>query len=96
MKAASDGKRKSNYGYKAHVNVDENGLIKSTDYTAGNVHDSNCFTGLLSGEESVVYADSTYCSGTHSEWLASRKIENRLIKRAYRNKPLSEKDKQFN
>jgi IS5 family transposase len=37
-----------------------------------------------------------HCSGTHSEWLASRKIENRLIKRAYRNKPLSEKDKQFN
>jgi IS5 family transposase len=96
VKAGSDGKRKSTYGYKAHVNVDEDGLIKSTNYTAGNVHDSNCFIGLLSGEESAVYADSAYCSGAHSEWLASRKIENRLIKRAYRNKPLSEKDKQFN
>ncbi|MBQ0721754.1 MAG: IS5 family transposase, partial [Gammaproteobacteria bacterium] len=44
VKAGSDGKRKSTYGYKAHMNVDEDGFIKATDYTAGNVHDSNCFT----------------------------------------------------
>jgi len=29
---------------------------KSTDYTAGNVHDSNCFMGLLSGNETADYA----------------------------------------
>ncbi len=70
-KSASDGKRKSTYGYKAHMKVDEDGYIKSIDYTAGMpqgtfswystplhlvVHDSNCFTGLLSGAESAVYA----------------------------------------
>ena len=27
VKAGSDGKRKSTYGYKAHMNVDEDGLI---------------------------------------------------------------------
>jgi len=96
VKAGSDGKRKSTYGYKAHINVEEDGLIKSTDYTAGHVHDSNCFTGLLSGDESAVYADSAYRSQSHDDWLAKRQIKNRIIKRAYRNKPLTEKDKQFN
>lgn len=96
VKTAADGKRKSTYGYKAHINVDEDGFIKSTDYTAGNVHDSNCFTDLLSGDESSVYADSAYRSQAHDEWLSERKIDNRVIKRAYRNTPLDEKDKQFN
>lgn len=96
VKTASDGKKKTTYGYKAHVNVDEDGFIKSTDYTAGNVHDSNCFTDLLDGQESSVYADSAYSSKKHEEWLAARKIDNRIIKRAYRNNPLCDKDKSFN
>lgn len=96
VKSGSDGKRKSTYGYKAHINVDEDGFVQSTDFTAGNVHDSNCFTELLDGEESSAYADSAYLSEKHADWLAARKIENRIIKRAYRNKPLSEKDKHFN
>ena len=111
VKAGSDGKRKSTYGYKAHVNVDEDGFIKAIDYTAGMpqstfswcstpthlvVHDSNCFTGLLSGNEAAAYADSAYQSQAHDLWLKDRHIENRVIKRAYRNKPLDKKAKQFN
>ena len=46
VKAGSDGKYKSTYGYKAHINVDEEGLIKAIAYSAGNVHDSNHFTTL--------------------------------------------------
>ncbi len=93
VKAGSDGKRKSTYGFKAHINVEEDGFIKATDYTAGNVHDSNCFTDLLSGNESAVYADSAYPSKTHHDWLEEHHIENRLIKRAYRNRPLTQEDK---
>ncbi|MDP0560972.1 MAG: transposase [Candidatus Endonucleobacter sp. (ex Gigantidas childressi)] len=96
VKVGSDGKRKSTYGYKAHINVDEDGFIKSTDYTAGNVHDSNCFTELLSGDESAAYADSAYRSQSHDQWLAERSIDNRVIKRTYRNTPLDEKSKKFN
>jgi IS5 family transposase len=69
VKAASDGKRKSTYGYKAHINVDEEGLIKTLAYTAGNVHDSNHFTTLLKGNESAAYADSAYQSEMHTDWL---------------------------
>jgi IS5 family transposase len=96
VKAGSDGKRKSTYGYKAHINVDEDGFIKATDYTAGNVHDSKCFTDMLSGDESSVYADSAYLSRAHNDWLCEREIENRIIKRAYRSRPLDKIDRQFN
>lgn len=96
VKNGSDGKRKSTYGFKAHLNVDEDGLIKSTDYSSGSSHDSNHFTELLNGEESAVYADSAYRSEKHDQWLSERGVDNRLIKRAYRNRQLSEKDKQFN
>lgn len=96
VKAGSDGRRKSTYGFKAHINVDEEGLIKAIDYSSGSSHDANHFTDLLSGKESAVYADSAYQSGKHSDWLAERGIDNRLIRRAYRNRPLTEQDKQFN
>ncbi len=96
VKAGSDGKRKSTYGFKAHMNVDEDGLIKAMDFTSGSVHDSNCFTSLLKGKESSVYADSAYQSQAHSDWLSTRGIDNRIIKRAYRNRPLSKGDKAFN
>ena len=96
VKKGSDGKRKSTYGFKAHLNVDEDGLIKSTDYSSGSSHDSNHFTDLLGGEESAVYADSAYQSEKHDQWLSERGIDNRVTKRAYRNRPLSEEDKQFN
>lgn len=96
VKTASNGQRKNTYGYKAHINVEEDGLIKATAYTAGNVHDSNCFTELLSGKESAVYADSAYQSQSHSDWLNKRDIENRIIKRAYRNRPLDDQATRFN
>ncbi len=96
VKAGSDGKRKSTYGFKAHINVDEDGFIKGSDFTAGNVHDSNCFIDLLEDDESAVYADSAYCSKKHDERLAENEIENRLTKRAYRNRALTLEEKQFN
>jgi len=96
VKAGSDGKRKSTYGFKAHINVDEDGFIKKTDYSTGSPHDSNYFTELLSGKESAAYADSAYKSEEHDNWLEAHKIINRVIRKAYRNKPLTEDDKRFN
>ena len=76
--------------------MDEDGLIKATDYSSGSSHDSNHFTNLLSGNESAAYADSAYQSEKHDQWLSARGIDNRLTKRAYRNRPLLEQDKRFN
>jgi IS5 family transposase len=60
------------------------------------VHDSNHFTTLLEGNESAAYAGSAYQSQAHTDWLSEHGIENRLIKRAYRNRLLSKEDKMFN
>jgi IS5 family transposase len=38
VKIASDGKRKSTYGFKMHSNTDEDGFIKKMTFTDGNVH----------------------------------------------------------
>ena len=42
--------------------LDEDGLIKATDYSSGSSHDSNHFTHLFSGNESAAYADIAYQS----------------------------------
>ena len=51
VKNGSDGKRKTTYGFKAHINVEEDGFIKHYDFTAGNLHDSQVFEVLLTGKE---------------------------------------------
>ena len=90
VKQASDGKRKTTYGFKAHTNVDEDGFIKVVKLTAGNVHDSTQFEGLLTGNERKAYADSAYKSAKHSKLLKQKKIKERITHRAYRNTPLTE------
>ena len=96
VKTGSDGKRKSTYGFKGHLNVDEDGFIKKTDFSPGNVHDSQYFKGLLTGNEKAAYADSAYQSQDHDTLLKDHGIDNRLIKRAYRNRPLTEDEKEHN
>ena len=46
VKTASDGQKKTTYGFKVHMNVDEDGFIKAQELTAGNVHDSQVFESL--------------------------------------------------
>lgn len=96
VKSGSDGKLKTTYGYKAHINVDEDDFIKATGFTPGNIHDSQCFTELLSGNESKVLADSAYASQVTNEWLRKRGIANGVLERAYRNKPLTKAQKASN
>jgi transposase, IS5 family len=96
VKIAADGKQKTTYGFKAHVNVDEDGFVKAMAFTAGNVHDSQVFTELLRGDEATVLADSAYASKKTNEWLAEKDIENGVLERAYRNKKLTDKQKQRN
>lgn len=96
VKTASDGKQKTTYGFKVHMNVDENGFIKKNQMSAGNLHDSQVFESLLTGNEHQVYADSAYKSHAHDQLLASKKITNKVLERAYRNKALTEQQKEHN
>ena len=96
VKQSSDGKQKTTYGYKAHLNVEEDGFISKAITTAGNVHDSQCFVPLMTGNEQAVYADSAYASAKHDALLSERHIKNGILKRAYRNTPLTGADKWHN
>jgi len=96
VKNGSDGKRKSTYGFKGHLNVDEDGFIKKTDFSPGNVHDSQHFEGLLTGNEKAAYADAAYQSQAHDTLLKEQGIDNRLIKRPYRNRPLTQEEREHN
>ena len=96
VKTSSDGKRKTTYGFKAHIAVEEDGFIKTSAFTSGNVHDSQCLVPLLSGTESAVYADSAYKSEKHDALLAAHGTKNCILERAYRNKPLTGAQKQRN
>jgi IS5 family transposase len=95
VKARSDGKQKTTYGFKAHIAVEEEGFIKSSVFTAGNIHDSNCLAPLLSGT-TAVYADSAYKSEKHDALLAAQGSKNCILERAYRNTPLTDAQKQGN
>ena len=96
VKASSEGKQKTTYGYKAHIAVEEDGFIKACAFTAGNVHDSQCLAPLLSGTESAVYADSAYKSTKHDALLAATGTKNCILERAYRNTPLNDQQKKRN
>ena len=96
VKTASDGKKKTTYGFKAHINVDEDGFILAQTLTSGSLHDSNVFEQLLTGEEEAVYADSAYRSQKHDQLLEGKDIQNNILQRAYKNKPLTQAQKIHN
>ena len=98
VKTAADGKRKTTYGFKMHANTDEDGFVKKMTYTPGNVHDSQEFDKLLDiGTTKTcgqVYADSAYANKKNDKKLG--KQNNKVLHRAYRNKPLTNEQKQDN
>jgi IS5 family transposase len=96
VKNGSDGQRKTTYGFKAHINVEEDGFIKRYELTAGNVHDSQVFDSLLTGTEKEAYADSAYKSKKQDQSLKDKGIKNKILERAYRNKPLTIQQKRAN
>ncbi len=96
VKVAANGKKTGTYGYKAHVNVDEGGFIKAIGYTPGNEHDSHALEKLLTRTEEQVYADKAYASAEHDRPLAKRNAGNRILHKAKRNQPLSDRQKQQN
>ena len=87
------------FGMKVHVGADsKTGLIHSASITAANVHDSHEVPNLLHGDETRFYGDSAYRGKAQRERLKeiaphARDFTN---KRAYRNAPLSDTDKETN
>ena len=87
------------FGMKIHVGADsKTGLIHSASVTAANVHDSHEVPNLLHGNETRFYGDSAYRGKAQRERLKeiAPRAKDFTNKRAYRNAPLSDADKETN
>lgn len=88
-------------GLKSHTAVDENGMILAVHTTTDNEHDSKGLKLLLNKVSNVhkkhgVSADKGYKVTDNDNLLKQKNIKNRLMHKAYRNKPLSQWRQIFN
>ena len=89
----------SHFGYKNHVQIDAGSkFIRDFSVTDASVHDSQVFETLLDAENSNadVFADSAYRSKKAEGTLEAKGFRPRLQHKAFKNKPLSEKEVQGN
>ncbi|MDX8384586.1 MAG: IS5 family transposase [Ghiorsea sp.] len=85
------------FGMKVHIGVDsKSGLTHSASVTSANVHDSRELPKLLHGNETRLYGDSAYANQKEVLKQSAPKAKDFTNKRAYRNTPLSEADKETN
>ena len=83
---------KSHYGYKNHVNVDnDHKLIRCFTVTDASVHDSQVFDQVLdpSNTGADVWADSAYRSAETEQTLRENGYRSQIHHKGRRNKPLS-------
>ncbi|BAO28931.1 IS5 family transposase [Sulfuritalea hydrogenivorans] len=87
------------FGMKLHIGTDsQSGLVHSASVTAANVHDSHQVPNLLHGAETRFYGDSAYRGQEQRKRLKviAPKAKDFTNKRAYRNNPLTDADKETN
>ena len=87
------------FGMKLHIGADsDSGLVHSASVSAGNVHDSQELANLVHGQETRLYGDSAYRGERQREQLKqiAPRAKDFTNKRAHKNRPLSDADKQTN
>jgi len=87
------------YGYKNHVKADtKTKLIVDYFVTDASVHDSQALEELLNArdKEQELYADSAYTGEDQEKVITKKKMKNKVHEKGYRNKPLTEKQKDEN
>src|SRR5512135_334996 len=88
---------KSHFGYKAQVAVDEGSeIIRTAILTSADLHDSQPAAPLIRGDEHAVYGDKAYASQRLRDRLAEAGINDGLMYKAARNKPLKSWQSWFN
>lgn len=85
------------FGMKVHIGVDsKSGLTHSASVTPANVHDSQELPNLLHGNETRLYGDSAYIGQKDVLKEIAPKAKDFTNKRAARNCPLTDADKETN
>jgi IS5 family transposase len=97
--------KKLHFGYKKHVLTDENGMQLSVHTTTANEHDSKGLQPCLANQDEAIaisacYTDKGYQVPDNVTFLQSpvknRKVKNRIQHKAYKNRPLSDWQKEYN
>jgi len=87
------------YGYKDHVKVDKDSkMIIDFTVTSANIHDVEEFEGLIDMTDKEAWLDAGYASAEHVARIKERYpgIILHICERAYKNKPLTEEQKESN
>ena len=85
------------YGYKNHVKADaQSKLIEEYAVTDASVHDSQMLESWVATTDGSVYADSAYRSAEAEALLTEKAVVSQIHERAYRNRPLTEAQKESN
>lgn len=91
---------KLRYGYKKHHVVDEEGLVLGVVTTKASVNEISNLEEVLDAAELpegiALKADKGYQSQKNNELLEKRKLKNHILKKAKKNKPLTDWEKKFN
>lgn len=88
------------YGYKKQIAVDEDGMVEAVHTTTANEHDSKGLETVLEkvpkAKKKEVMTDKGYKVPGNDAYLSREKIKNRIQHKAYRNRPLTYWQTQFN
>ena len=89
------------YGYKAHTSVDvDTGLVVAAHATPANYSDTAELERLVQASrlpaQSRVYADKGYTSASNSALLKHHKCKDGIMNHAYRNRPLTDRERKRN
>jgi len=85
------------FGYKDHVNADEKTrLITKYSVTSAAPHDSTELENLIDETDNHLHADSAYRSKEIEAYLEKQKCQSHIHEKGYRNKPLTETQKECN
>jgi IS5 family transposase len=87
------------FGYKDHTKIDtKSKLIDTYVVTGAEVHDSQPTEALLRDEDSgqELHADSAYIGEPIDTMLKNKNITPKIIEKAFKNKPLTDEQKENN
>lgn len=87
------------YGYKNHAKVDtKSKFVNTYTVTDASVHDSQALDDLLTEKDKGqdLHADSAYTGKEQDKIIEKYEMENKVHQKGYRNKPLTEQQKENN
>jgi len=91
---------KLRFGYKKHYMTDEEGLVLGVVTTKASTNEISNLEEVLDTcdlpENIPLKADKGYQSKKNEELLKQRKLKNHILKKAKKNKPLTEWEQEFN